>query len=138
MLEIEFRGKSIKSSKWIYGSLFINKQIISYQIIDRTLYGKEVIPETIGQYTGLKDKNGTKIFEGDIVKIHGHSFDFGFEKDKIGQIKFINGAFGFYISQTENEYIFNELSVEFSYGELNYYEVIGNISDNPELLKEKL
>lgn len=56
MREIKFRGKSIKTGKWIYGSLVINKEIQNYEIIDETLYGKEVGKETVGQYTGLKDK----------------------------------------------------------------------------------
>lgn len=88
------------------------------------------------QYTGLKDKNGKEIYEGDIVKINAHSYDFGFEKDKIGEIRFLKGCFGFYKQLSEKEYLFNELATEFSYGELDYYEVIGDIYDNPELLEE--
>ena len=88
------------------------------------------------QYTGLKDKNGVKIYEGDIVKIHKHSYDYGLKQDEIGQIKFIDGAFGFYREKTKNEYYFNDLATENGYGELDYYEVIGNIYDNPELLEE--
>lgn len=86
------------------------------------------------QYTGLKDKNGKEIYEGDIVKIHKHSYDYGFKEDEIGQIKFLDGAFGFYREKTKNEYYFNDLSTENGYGELEYYEVIGNIYENPELL----
>ena len=87
------------------------------------------------QFTGLHDKNGKEIYEGDIVKINAHSYDFGFEKDRIGEIRFIEGCFGFYKQLSEKEYLFNELSTEFGYGELEYYEVIGNIYENPELLK---
>ena len=86
------------------------------------------------QYTGLNDKNGKEIYEGDIVKIYGHCFDFGFKQEEIGQIKFIHGAFGFYREKSKNEYCFNNLETEEAYGELDYYEVIGNIYDNPELL----
>ena len=88
------------------------------------------------QYTGLKDKDGKEIYEGDIVKIHKHNFDYGFKKDEIGQIKFIDGAFGFYREESKNEYYFNDLATESGYRELEYYEVIGNIYDNPELLEE--
>lgn len=71
---------------------------------------------------------------GDIVKIHGHRFDFGFRQQEIGQIKFIHGAFAFYREKSENECYFNDLATEQGYGELDYYEVIGNKFDNPELL----
>lgn len=87
------------------------------------------------QYTGLKDKNGVEIYEGDIVKIHKHSYYHGFKQEEIGEIKFIDGAFGFYREKSKNEYYFNNLATENAYGELEYYEVIGNIYDNPELLK---
>lgn len=87
------------------------------------------------QYTGLKDKNGTEIYEGDIVKIHKHSYDFGFKQEEIGQIKFIDGAFGFYKEKSKNEYYFNTLADEIAYHEIEEYEVIGNIYDNPELLE---
>lgn len=86
------------------------------------------------QFTGLHDKNGKEIYEGDVVKVNAHSYDFGFEKDRIGEIRFIEGCFGFYKQLSEKEYLFNELSTESGYGELEYYEVIGNIYENPELL----
>ena len=107
-----------------------------WQLINTDGVSFNVDETTIGEYTGLKDKNEKEIYEGDIVKINAHSYDFGFEKDRIGEIRFIEGCFGFYKQLSEKKYLFNELSTESGYGELEYYEVIGNIYDNPELLEE--
>lgn len=108
---------------------------LSLPLNDFRFYYKRNQNYKIMQFTGLKDKNGKEIYEGDIVKINAHSYDFGFEKDRIGEIRFIEGCFGFYKQLSEKEYLFNELSTEFGYGELEYYEVIGNIYENPELLE---
>ena len=114
------------------------KKIIIGYSLSNTHYGnRSYLYDDIElmQYTGLHDKNGKEIYEGDIVKINAHSYDFGFEKDRIGEIRFIEGCFGFYKQLSEKEYFFNELSTESGYGELEYYEVIGNIYENSELLK---
>ena len=112
-----------------------------YEFLNTNMKNTFITPESTAmilmQYTGLKDKNGTEIYEGDIVKIHAHSYDYGFSKNRIGQIKFLDGSFGFYKQLSEKEYLFNELSTEYGYGELDYYEVIGNIYKNPELLEDK-
>ena len=148
MREIKFRAKvdEKKLEKfWEYGGIvhiterYKDEEDFEecniWEIINTDGVAFNVDKETISQYTGLKDKNGKEIYEGDIVKINAHSYDFGFENDKIGEIKFLNGCFGFYRQISEQEYLFNELSIEYGYNELNYYEVIGNIYDNPKLLE---
>jgi uncharacterized phage protein (TIGR01671 family) len=153
--EIKFRGKMIPENEWIFGTIlripappvcFGKSETDKYYIqfpdprympdwnMPYKMVQGEVNADTIGQHTGLHDKNGKEIYEGDIVKIYGHRFDFGFRQEEIGQIKFIHGAFGFYREKSENEYYFNDLATEEGYGELDYYEVIGTIYDNLELL----
>lgn len=120
MREILFRGKAITSKKWIYGDLLQYADVA--QIWEDTEQGKFnvlVIAETVGQYTGLTDKNGKKIFEGDILST---------PKWK-GVVAWGDG-YGTYcvqhgINRPAIDIVMNEFDVE----------VIGNIYDNPELLK---
>ena len=140
MREILFRGKTEKG-KWIEGDLYKSRLKSIFMISYYTEHGNrmtEVVnPETVGQYTGLTDKNGKKIFEGDIVK-------FG---KNIYQIIFEVGSFALYDEQgdmiskigghNDHCYSFMDLYIECCWEERNAYdiEVIGNIHDNPELLK---
>ena len=123
MREILFRGKDIKGN-WHIGLLahMGNAWYISNKAGVATAY--EVIPSTVGQYTGLTDKNGKKIFEGDIVK---GLFVFG-EISSVVIFKY--GSFGI-------EWNIDEIKVLDPFLGLRNIEceVIGNIHDNPELLK---
>ena len=126
MREILFRGKRVDNGEWVEGyfcrkyfsELPHNRCVIQYETECTKEWRPdymvaEVIPKTVGQYTGLTDKNGKKIFEGDIVcwcRIKGTIV---WEEHKI--------------------YIKSNLLWDFSHDDI--IEVIGNIHDNPELLK---
>lgn len=129
MREILFRGKSVKTGKWKYGFyVFIASThyivqpdaCVGYDDITDTY---EVIPETVGQFTGLLDMNGKKIFEGDFVDRHGNGCGF----NPIEEVKYKGGGFS-PIAVPGWECI----------PEADEVEVLGNIHDNPELLKEDL
>ena len=86
----------------------------------------EVIPETVGEYTGLTDKNGTKIFEGDILRLAYHP-----EEDVI--IEWHDGRFSFRKRNRPKDYGYESLCcVQIT---VSCLRVIGNIHDNPELLE---
>ena len=125
MRDIEFRGKRTDNGKWVYGNLvrgcdekyayiveFGNKEICRNYV--------DVNPETVGQYTGLKDKNGTKIFEGDIGRRRDDIFLIDWSEEKAAFVMI------FY------DYICEILYLEEMWDDA---EVIGNIHDNPELLE---
>lgn len=143
MIEIKYRGKSITSEEWFEGDLVRvndngkNRYFIisdeyetigsitghSFNVELGTCQSPEVVPETIGQWTGLYDKNRVKIYKGDLVKFY--------EAGKMWKavIGFNNGAFTVDFGGTFL-YLCN-FSMEH-----NLFEVIRNIYDNPELLEE--
>lgn len=155
MREILFRGKKPRPSvfdqtDWVYGSLIDSgnhEQVMIYpwfngastMSVAQLVYTRmeAVEAETIGQYTGLVDMNGTKIFEGDVFQL---------EDDIIGVVDFNHGCFflteyGLRGVWTESGYdecgggwgVIDREPMHFWY--INKLEVIGNIHDNPELLE---
>ena len=132
--EIIFRGKIIDNGEWAYGSLVVeeDKYYIALNINDNIkrddydVYMLEVIPKTVRQYTGLHDKNGKAIYEGNIVKVND---------EIIAEVIWENDYLGYFLYANEENSIDS-----FENGEQPLYdywgsiEVIGNIYDNPELL----
>ena len=133
MRTIKFRGKTHGNGKWYYGSLVYSNEInaaIYFQIgrgLVKRMDWVYVIPETIGQFTGLYDCNGNKIYEGDIVE---------WEKDGLMYVvRFWRGMF-FASVQECNEGILGGFPLhaltEYEYRKC---KIVGNIFDNTEFLK---
>lgn len=125
MREILFRGKRMADGKWLYGYYSDEKAedtdfpcIVPLDLV--SYYDWAVDSETVGQYIGLTDKNGKKVFEGDIVKANDTYTEMSF----IGVVKFDNGSFYIYDSNFNSHYRWMDYEVK----------IIGNICDNPELL----
>lgn len=139
--EIKFRGKRVNGGEWVYGMTISNGTIkrkinnIFFEVAENKWVG--VLPETLGQYTGLKDKDGKEIYEGDILKT---------PRGFIGQV-----VFGRAEEECRHK-VFGRMVIDCytTYGwifvrgdgyrcaiddELLEGEIIGNIHDNPELMK---
>ena len=120
MREIKFRGKDVLTGKWAYGDLVHNKKITETDLVDRTMVdGYEVDPDTVGQFTGLCDRNGKEIYEGDIVRNESAGF--------CGVVQYRDATFIIFLGEMNGA-----LLICLQTGSL---EIIGNIHDNPELLK---
>ena len=146
MREILFRGQTRRYGErvwmngekvpgnWVYGGIFpgtgdfsviygANKEdFTGADIAKHTVYS-----DTVGQFIGLTDKNGTRIFEGDVVRFHM----FRDEPDWVGEIKY---ELGLYLIVGNFP---NRFEVQVSSRDKSTFEVIGNIHDNPELIGER-
>lgn len=149
MREILFRGKRLDNGEWETGSLMkVTVAGRTYFLIfgDGFAYDAETMkalahgcvdPATVGQYTGLKDKNGKRIFEGDIVRVT-YAVN-GREKVFFtGDVKFEDGAFYLYLysrGQKTKGLLCGFANAVHTEDEGIFCGVVGNIHDNPELLE---
>ena len=125
MRDIIFRGKRLSNGEWVEG-YFVNLWLMHYQkhqpiITDNNAVSYDVDPSTVGQYTGLTDKNGKKIFEGDIVAFTAYGFDY------VGTVEFDYGSFSVMCEHT-SPFLDQAVSKHGAY-------IIGNMHDNPDLLE---
>ena len=118
--EIKFRGKRLDNGEWIEGSLLQDDYGVCMivEFVDHHEQWHEVDPATVGQYTGLKDKDGRDIYEGDIVEWENLK-----KKPMRSVIRYIYNGFKFTDFDGEDQEIWCYV-----------FEAIGNIHDTPELL----
>ena len=132
MREILFRGKTTLDNEWVIGAGVYKSEGHTWIITDdvtktenRGTGSDAINPETVGQYTGLTDKNGTRVFEGDIlVFCKGATYPYKIEWDGMGWKLYRSDG-----KRIKEAFECNEIHY------VNISEVIGNIHDNPELLE---
>lgn len=133
--EIKFRGKLVNSKEWAEGNLYIRVDGTYIITPDETILGKygKVNKETVGQYTGLHDKNGKEIYEEDVVKITNKNSKVIPIKPLIAQIVWSEEYLAYILITTSVKDAFENLGDYIDYD----IEVIGNVFENPELLGGK-
>lgn len=157
--EIKFRGRRLDTGEWVYGYLCenTNGEICIQEIVRKVINGfavpnrlHPVNPATIGQYTGMRDKNGKEIYEGDIIEIN-YKYEYqsvqGVIPDQdcicVGIVTYMEDSLRFTIRLIKAEFPLNRefedaeyVYVPFEIFDFEGIEIIGNIHDNKNLLED--
>lgn len=134
MREILFRGKRKDNGEWVYGNYAVtNNNGKRHFIFQNKAFEFEIVPETVGQYTGITDDNGKKIFEGDILGVTNDDPDY----DYITKVYLDCDTLCVDVQGQDYDYTSIGFAIEIWDDECDQVEIIGNIYDNTELLKEK-
>lgn len=140
MREILFRGKRVDNGEWVYSSFIMQDKEHKLLLAEVELFDgdkwRAVDPETVGEYTGLTDKNGKRIFEGDIVELDDRNYDTKW----CAAVEFGNPngnySWGWQLSPIGKVDINTDILCWVEMEETGAFcEVIGNIHDNPEFLR---
>ena len=118
MRTIKFRGKDCKNGKWVYGNIYTEDPFEHAYIHTVKHLWVDINPETVGQFIGLKDKNGEEIFEGDILDFNGI----------ITEVRFVQEVFVFLVNGNLDERLCGRTDL--------FAKIIGNIHENPDILQE--
>lgn len=135
MREIKFRGKRIDTGEWVYGDLLQDGDLSFIvgslkEFMDTPVNECLVNPDTVGQYTGFKDRTGMDIYEGDIL-LHEERYNLGLFKDYI-KVEWEDDGYIATVLNNESKGLVEPLEY------CTDYPVCGNIHDNPELLEDEL
>lgn len=132
--EIKFRGKRIANGKWVYGSLLLWPDgcctILESKDGCNYVWKRDIDPDTVGQFTGLKDRNGKEVYENDILRVYDRKT-----------------YFNIIVSWSKEAVAFMACYCDKNQSPLSWFsnllpngyeiEVLGNIHDNPELLEDE-
>lgn len=132
MREILFRGNRKDNGEWVYGNYAVtDNNEKQHFIFQNKAFEFEVVPETVGQYTGITDDNGKKIFEGDILGVTNDDPDY----DYITKVYLDCDTLCVDVQGQDYDYTSIGFAIEIWDDECDQVEIIGNIYDNPELLE---
>ena len=143
--EIKFRAKSLLTGEWVCGYYYnlpdgLKGKLRHIIVYENKGFGIQTVHEpvdvdTLGQYTGLEDKNDKEIFEGDIVKAHGNDTMFPEEEAFIGEVVYDDTQCCFELRKEVFCEDFEGIAYEACPLHGFFIEVLGNVFENPELLE---